>query len=45
MVSCLATVPYKQQKLYRQIILLLATREAGLTPHEPSIGYDVYALA
>ena len=32
----LSTVPYEQQKLYGQIILLLGpAREAGLTPREP----------
>ena len=66
----MSTVPYEQQKVHRQIILLLhgrpvgvmvsclrflmnsknntniiiITREAGLTPCEPSISYGVYGL-
>ena len=39
----MSTVPYEQQKLYRQNNNLIITQEAGLTPREPSIiiSYDV----
>ena len=36
----MSTVPYEQQKLYRQNNLII-TREAGLTPREPSVSSDV----
>ena len=36
----MSTVPQEHQKLYKWSNI---TRDAGSTPREPSIGYDVYA--
>ena len=42
----MSTVPYEQQKNTDKINNLIITREASLTPREPSISYDdVYGYA
>ena len=38
----MSTVPWNSKNYTDKINNLIITREAGLTPHEPSISYDVY---